>query len=78
MLIVQSEAQPWGGKGASALNDEKVGVWCSCKHMNQGWRQECSDGGADSSDEEAKIWLSGYYKRHKSPKNRFSLSDGGS
>ena len=32
---------------------------------NQGWRQEFSDGGADSSDEEAKIWFSGYYKCQK-------------
>ena len=33
--------------------------------------------GADSSDEEAKIWFSGYYKCQKSPKNRYSPSDGG-
>ena len=26
---------------------------------NQGWRQEFSDGRADSSDEGAKIWFSG-------------------
>ena len=33
--------------------------------------------GADSSDEGAKIWYSGYNKCQKSPKNRFSSSDGG-
>ena len=33
--------------------------------------------GADSSDENAKILLSGYYKFQKSLKNRFSPSDGG-
>ena len=43
----------------------------------QGWRQEFSDGGADSSDEGAKIWFSGYYKCQNLRKNRFSPSDGG-
>ena len=43
----------------------------------QGWRQEFSDGGADSSDEGAKIWFSGYYRCQKSPKNCFPPSDGG-
>ena len=38
---------------------------------NQRWRQEFSDGGADSSDEEAKIWFSGHYKCQKSPKKSF-------
>ena len=33
--------------------------------------------GADSSDAEAKIWFSGYYKCQKSKKNCFSPSDGG-
>ena len=33
--------------------------------------------GADSSDEWAKIWFSGYYKCQKSPKNRVSPSDEG-
>ena len=33
----------------------------------QGWRQEFSDSGADSSDEGAKIRLSGYCKCQKSP-----------
>ena len=33
--------------------------------------------GADSSDEGAKIWFSGYHKYQKSPKNCFSPSDGG-
>ena len=47
------------------------------KYLYQGWRQEFSDGGADSSDEWTKIWFSGYYKCQKSPKNRFSPSDGG-
>ena len=45
--------------------------------FDQEWRQEFSDGGADSSDEGAKIWFSGYYKCQKSPKNRYSPSDGG-
>ena len=45
--------------------------------FEQGWRQEFSDGWADSSDEVAKIWRSGYYKCQKSPKNRLSSSDGG-
>ena len=33
--------------------------------------------GADSSDEGAKIWFSGYYKCQKSPKKSLSPSDGG-
>ena len=33
--------------------------------------------GAASSDDGAKIWFSGYYKCQKSPKSRFSPSDGG-
>ena len=32
---------------------------------------------ADSSDEGAKIWFSGYYKCRKCPENGFSPSDGG-
>ena len=43
----------------------------------QGWRQEFSDGGADSFDEGAKIWFSEYYKCQKYPKNSFSPSDAG-
>ena len=38
------------------------------KSLGQGWRQEFSDGGVDSSDEGAKIWFSGYYKCQKSSK----------
>ena len=34
-------------------------------------------GGADSTDEGAKIWFSEYHTYQKSPKNRFSPSDGG-
>ena len=35
--------------------------------------------GADSSDEGAKIWFSGYYKCHKSPKNSpFTFRQGAS
>ena len=41
-------------------------------NLTQGWRQEFSDGGADSSDEGGKIWFSGYYKRQKSPKKLLS------
>ena len=37
-----------------------------------GWRQEISDRGADSSDEGAKIRLSGYCKYQKSPKKSLS------
>ena len=33
--------------------------------------------GADSSNDGAQIWFSGYYKCQKSPKNCFSSSDGG-
>ena len=40
----------------------------ACILSIQGWRQELSDGGADSYYEGAKIWLSGYYKCQKSPK----------
>ena len=36
-------------------------------HFMQGWRQEFSKRGADSSDEGAKIQLSGYCKCQKSP-----------
>ena len=43
----------------------------------QGWCQEFFRRGADSSDEGAKIWFLGYYKCQKSPKKRFSPSDGG-
>ena len=32
--------------------------------------------GADSSNDGAQIWFSGYYKCQKSPKNCFSSSDG--
>ena len=39
-----------------------------CSSYYQGWCQEFSDGGADSSDEGAKIWFSGCYKCQKSPK----------
>ena len=46
------------------------------KHM-QGWCQEFSDRGTDSSDKGAKIRLSGYCKCQKSPKNSFSPSDEG-
>ena len=35
--------------------------------LTQGWRQEFSDGRADSSDEGTKIWLLWYYKCQKSP-----------
>ena len=33
--------------------------------------------GAESSDEGAKIWFSGYYEYQKSPKKSLSPSDGG-
>ena len=34
----------------------------------QGWCQEFSDGRAESSDEGANIWFSGYYECQESPK----------
>ena len=43
----------------------------------QGWRQEFSDRGADSSDEGARIWFSEYYKCQNSLKKSLSPSDGG-
>ena len=45
--------------------------------MMQVWCQEFSDRGADSSDEGARIRLSGYCKWQKSPKNSSSPYDGG-
>ena len=54
------------------------------KSCLQGWRQEFSDGGTESSDEGVKIRFSGYYKCQKSPKNSLltfqrglACSDGG-
>ena len=47
--------------------------------QNQGWHQEFSDGRADSSDEGATIWFSGYYKCQKSPeKSLFTFRRGAS
>ena len=44
-----------------------------------GVRQEFSERGADSSNEGAKIWLSGYYKGQKSPKKSlFTFRQGAS
>ena len=43
----------------------------------QGWRKEFSDGGADSSDEGAKICFQGTINAINLRKNRFSPSDEG-
>ena len=43
----------------------------------QGWRQDFSDGGADSSDKEAKIWFQSTINAKNLRKNRYSPSDGG-
>ena len=42
-----------------------------------GWKQQIFEQGADTSDEGAEIRFSGYYKCKMSPKNSYSLSDGG-
>ena len=54
--------------------DVKISVQVGCNEstqsvFGQGWRQEFPDWGADSSDEGAKILLSGYFKCQKSPTN---------
>ena len=62
------------------INDTKKKHWWSCNKLEmhtQGWRQEFSDGGADSSDEGAKIWFSGYHKYQKVPiKSLFTFRRG--
>ena len=49
----------------------QIGFFFQCLQsgvFHSGWRQEFSDGGADSSDEGAKIRFLGYYKCQKAPK----------
>ena len=48
----------------TAALDTNLGIYS----MYQGWRQEFSDDVADSSDERAKIWFSGYHKCQKTQK----------
>ena len=47
--------------GANTLSD------LSLITRDQGWRQECSDRGVDSSNERAKIWFSEYNTCQISP-----------
>ena len=46
--------------------------------LRQGWCQEFSFGMAESSDEEANIWFSGYYECQVSRKVAFHLLMGAS
>ena len=58
----------------TAALDTNLGIYS----MYQGWRQEFSDEVADSSDERAKIWFSGYHKCQKTQKKiAFDLRTGG-
>ena len=56
-------------------NSETGGFIGNLKAVNQGWHQECSNGGADSFDEGAKIQFSEHYKCQQSPKHRLSPSN---
>ena len=60
------------GRRCHVFCAEQTPILESNTMKSQGWRQEISDGGADSSDEGANIWFSGYYKRQKSPKKLLS------
>ena len=64
-------------KKLSICTSKKFGKPKAKSQPRQGWRKDFSDGGADSSDEGAKIWFSGYNKCQKSPKNHVSPSEGG-
>ena len=59
--------------GANSLSD------LSLITRDQGWRQECSNRGVDSSNEGAEIWFSEYNKCQKSPKKSlFNFRQGAS
>ena len=77
VVVIRERYRAWGQRPQETF-DSVFHTLAS----NQGWRQEFSDGGADSSDEGAKIWFSWYYKCQVSekfhlPTGRLACSDGG-
>ena len=61
----------------SFLSTKRVGFSAVKLNLHQGWRQVFSDRGAESSDEGAKVRLSGSVNAKNLRQNSFSPSDGG-